>query len=189
MKHVSDQNIAAQNFTVFSPIHLSATQLSFDGKTKSLVEVATARFNTTKIRMLSQHSHVEGKMQEYQIEILGDQNSRQSCHQYLQQQARLVEVQEVSFDEARIPGLADQLFKKFGNHIFQRFEVLCVCSTAQSPCLMIAPEKQKIKNAYDFLNEHIKELKRQVMTLAQTVASMKIKKEWFEEESKQQLPR
>lgn len=64
MKHVNDQNIGSETFQVYSPIHLSATKLSFDGKVKSMLDMAAAKFNTTKIRLVSQHNHnSEGNME------------------------------------------------------------------------------------------------------------------------------
>jgi len=79
------------------------------------------------------------------------------------------------------------LFKRFGDEIGQKFDVLCNCSDNESLSTMIAvgsESRQKIQSAKDFISQKTEEAKKFVDLLLESVKKILAQKKNFEEEAK-----
>ena len=71
-RHMNEEDINTEEYAIFSPINLSATRVFFEYKNKTLIEFASCRFASAKVRLLSQHTHEDGTLQRYMVEIVGN---------------------------------------------------------------------------------------------------------------------
>lgn len=102
------------------------------------------------------------------VEIVGNKEIRDQCISYLQELANSVNIEKVTIEPVLGLKYINLLFKRFGDEIGQKFDVLCNCSNNESLCTMIAvgPEsKHKIQSAKDFISQKTEEAKKHVVYL------------------------
>ena len=96
-------------------------------------------------------------------------------------------IEKVTIDPVLGLKYINLLFKRFGDEIGQKFDVLCNCSNNESLSTMIAvgPEsRQKIQKTKDFISQKTEEAKKHVVLLLESVTKILAQKKNFEEEAK-----
>lgn len=69
---MNEEDFKTEEYAIISPIHLSDTRVLFEYKRKSLIELAASKFNSARIRLLSQHTQEYGMSIRYLVEIFGN---------------------------------------------------------------------------------------------------------------------